>query len=230
MEVVEPANRLYPRRPLTTHPYRLYPMVDQIADKVCATMETNYPDRRRRSRVKDLVDLVVFAHTQRVDLDVLRVAIHAKRRMSGIAAFGHLDIPPAWHGTYAATATGRPDRRAPHRRERGRLDCGVHRSRTRQRRAVGHLEPSGSGLGVRSDANLSRESATRRQPRRSSGVLTPLDQVRTHGKHRPHEVGPGPKSSASGMWSPITVLYSPSTRQRAAGRGGRPRHTGGSSG
>lgn len=39
---------------------------------------------------------------------MLRVAIHAKRRMSGIAAFGHLDIPPAWHGTYAATARGVP--------------------------------------------------------------------------------------------------------------------------
>ncbi|HNQ08080.1 MAG TPA: nucleotidyl transferase AbiEii/AbiGii toxin family protein [Tetrasphaera sp.] len=63
VEVVEPANRLYPRPPLTTHPYRLYPMVDQIADKVCATMETNNPDGRRNSRVKDLVDLVVFAHT-----------------------------------------------------------------------------------------------------------------------------------------------------------------------
>lgn len=60
-EVVEPANRLHLRRPLITHPYRLYPVTDQIADKVCATIGTNYPGGRRSSRVKDLVDLVVLA-------------------------------------------------------------------------------------------------------------------------------------------------------------------------
>jgi hypothetical protein len=42
-EVVEPANRLHLRRPLITFPYRLYPVADQIADKVCATMDTRYP-------------------------------------------------------------------------------------------------------------------------------------------------------------------------------------------
>ena len=53
-EVIEPANRLHLRRPLVTHPYRLYPVADQIADKVCATMDTNYPGGKRSSRVKDL--------------------------------------------------------------------------------------------------------------------------------------------------------------------------------
>jgi hypothetical protein len=48
-EVVEPANRLHLRRRLVTHPYRLYPVPDQIADKVCATMDTNYPGGKRSS-------------------------------------------------------------------------------------------------------------------------------------------------------------------------------------
>ncbi len=78
-EVVEPANRLHLRRPLVTHPYRLDPIADQIADKVCATMDTNYPGGKRSSRVKDLVDLVVLAHTQSLDLAELRQAIEAKR-------------------------------------------------------------------------------------------------------------------------------------------------------
>lgn len=47
-EVVEPANRLQLRRPLITYPYRLYPVADQIADKVCATIDTNYPGGKRR--------------------------------------------------------------------------------------------------------------------------------------------------------------------------------------
>ena len=60
----EPATTLHLPR-LTTHPCRLYPTVDQIADKVCATM-TEYRDRSS-SREKALVDVVVFATTQAID-------------------------------------------------------------------------------------------------------------------------------------------------------------------
>jgi hypothetical protein len=107
-EVVEPANRLRLRRPLVTHPYRLYPVADQIADKVCATMHTNYPGGKRSSRVKDLVDLVVLAHTQTVDLHELRIAIAAKQKLSDINPFGHFDIPADWTRTYPKTAKGVP--------------------------------------------------------------------------------------------------------------------------
>ncbi|MGD0700442.1 MAG: nucleotidyl transferase AbiEii/AbiGii toxin family protein [Trebonia sp.] len=107
-EVVEPANRLYLSRPLIIFPYRLYPVADQIADKVCATMDTQYPGDKRSSRVKDLVDLVLIAHTQTVDLDELRVAIAAKREFSRIGPFEHFDVPSEWTGTYPATAKGVP--------------------------------------------------------------------------------------------------------------------------
>jgi hypothetical protein len=107
-EVVEPANRLHLRRPLITHPYRLYPVSDQIADKVCATMDTNYPGGKPSSRVKDLVDLVVLAHTQTVDLHELRTAITAKQHLSKIDPFGHFDIPADWTRTYPKTAKGVP--------------------------------------------------------------------------------------------------------------------------
>lgn len=107
-EVVEPANRIHLRRPLVTHPYRLYPVADQIADKVCATMDTNYPGGKRSSRVKDLVDLVVLAHTQTVDRDELRIAIATKRAISRIDTFTHFDIPGDWTRTYPTTARGVP--------------------------------------------------------------------------------------------------------------------------
>lgn len=107
-EVIEPANRLHLRRPLVTHPYRLFPVVDQIADKVCATMSTGYAGGKRSSRVKDLVDLVVLAHSQRVDLGGLRAAITAKQAISGIEPFDHVDIPDDWRRTYPATAKGVP--------------------------------------------------------------------------------------------------------------------------
>lgn len=107
-EIVEPANRLQLRRPLITHPYRLYPVVDQIADKVCATMDTNYPGGKASSRVKDLVDLVVLAHTQAIDLAELRTAIEAKRALSNVDRFDHFDIPRDWNRTYPTTAKGVP--------------------------------------------------------------------------------------------------------------------------
>ncbi len=107
-EVVEPANRLHLRRPLITHPYRLYPVADQIADKVFATMDTNYPGGKRSSRVKDLIDLVILAHSQVLDLAQLRAAIAAKRLVSGIEPFEHFDIPPDWKRTYSSTAKGVP--------------------------------------------------------------------------------------------------------------------------
>lgn len=54
--VTPPANRLdLPRLP--SNDYRLYPIVDQVADKVCATM-ADY-NGRPSTREKDLVDLMV---------------------------------------------------------------------------------------------------------------------------------------------------------------------------
>lgn len=107
VEVIEPANRLHLRRRLITHPYRLYPVVDQIADKVCATVDT-YPGGKRSSRVKDLVDLVVLAQSQSVELTELRAAIEAKRLLSALEPFDHIDIPEDWRRTYPETAKGVP--------------------------------------------------------------------------------------------------------------------------
>ncbi len=47
-----------------SYPYRLYPVANQIADKVCATLADYHG--RPSSREKDLVDLVVIAVTQSV--------------------------------------------------------------------------------------------------------------------------------------------------------------------
>lgn len=107
-EVVEPANRLRLGRPLITYPYVLYPVSDQIADKVCATMSTYGQGRVASSRVKDLVDLVVLARTQRVDLDELRAAIAVKRALSKIPAFERLQVPEDWRSSYVAVARGVP--------------------------------------------------------------------------------------------------------------------------
>jgi hypothetical protein len=94
----EPATALELPR-LVSHPYRLYPVVDQIADKVCATM-TEY-DGSESSREKDLVDLVVFATTQELDGASLRIAISTESRRRQMEPFDHFTVPSSWGSGYA---------------------------------------------------------------------------------------------------------------------------------
>jgi hypothetical protein len=99
--LLEPATRIVLSRPLPTVPYLVYPIADQIADKVCATMTTGFREGARSTRVKDLIDLVVIACTQTVNLHELRVALASERRRRGIHHFDQLDIPAHWRDGYA---------------------------------------------------------------------------------------------------------------------------------
>ncbi|MGK2876679.1 MAG: nucleotidyl transferase AbiEii/AbiGii toxin family protein [Nocardioides sp.] len=96
--ITDPASALRLPR-LASNPYRLYPVVDQIADKVCATM-TEYQDRAS-SREKDLVDLVVFATTQEVEGAALRIAIATEARRRKMEPFEHFTIPSTWGPGYS---------------------------------------------------------------------------------------------------------------------------------
>ena len=103
--VTPPANRLdLPR--LHSNDYHLYPIVDQIADKVCATM-ADY-NGRPSSREKDLVDLVVIARTQTLEADALRRAIDAESRARSLNPFTELTIPRTWGRLYAREAKDVP--------------------------------------------------------------------------------------------------------------------------
>lgn len=98
---IEPASALHLPRLVSTE-YRLYPVVDQVADKVCATMKT-YRDRPS-SREKDLVDLVVLAVTQDVDGTSLGVAISTEARRRRMEPFDRFLIPSTWGRGYAKLA------------------------------------------------------------------------------------------------------------------------------
>jgi hypothetical protein len=103
--IVEPENALdLPR--LRSHEYRLYPVVDQIADKVCATMQTY--NGRPSSREKDLVDLVILAVTQKIDGNALRVAIEAETRRRLMDPFDSFVVPEDWGRRYAKMARSVP--------------------------------------------------------------------------------------------------------------------------
>jgi len=106
VETIEPSNRLQLSRPLPSHPYRLFPIADQIAEKVTATMSTY--NGRPSSRTKDLVDLVTIARTQQVDLRELQLAIDAKRALSRMDPITEFQVPDGWERSYRALAARTP--------------------------------------------------------------------------------------------------------------------------
>lgn len=84
--------------------YRLYPVVDQIADKVCATMQ-RYGDRAS-SREKDLVDIVVLAVTHEIDGTALTRAITTELSRRGMDSIERFIVPTEWGPAYEKLARG----------------------------------------------------------------------------------------------------------------------------
>jgi hypothetical protein len=75
---------------------RLYPVVDHAAVKLCATQSRYGSMGGRSTRVRDLVDLAIFARTHDIDGTALANAIASEwslRHLEGTPAF---DPPPEW--------------------------------------------------------------------------------------------------------------------------------------
>jgi len=84
---------------------RLYPVVDHIADKLCATQAMYGTDgNRRSSRVRDLVDLVVFTRSQDVDGGELINAIRGEWTHRGLPGSATFDPPSTWEQLYPPLA------------------------------------------------------------------------------------------------------------------------------
>lgn len=72
----------------------MYPVADQLADKICAMVET--VGGRRSTRVKDLVDAVIIAKTQRLNTAELGIALRAECSRRGIPYPIRFGIPADW--------------------------------------------------------------------------------------------------------------------------------------
>ncbi|MDI2036851.1 hypothetical protein PJL15_03989 [Paenarthrobacter nitroguajacolicus] len=82
----------------------LYPVVDHIADKLCATQARYGSANKRSSRVRDLIDLVVFARSQDIYGAPLSFAISSEwavRKLEGDPTF---DPPLEWRDQYPLLA------------------------------------------------------------------------------------------------------------------------------
>lgn len=103
---VDPLNRLTDLK-LKTVPYRIFPLANQIADKVCA-IEGLYSGKPS-SRSKDLVDLIVIATTQtEVSAADAAEAIRRERTRRSNEPTNILSIPNQWADQYQSTAANVP--------------------------------------------------------------------------------------------------------------------------
>jgi Nucleotidyl transferase AbiEii toxin, Type IV TA system len=92
--------------------YQLFPLVDHVADKVCATFQvhTRAGGQQPSTRVKDLVDLTLIASTQTIDGAALRTAITvgaAHRRLTLPDRFSVPDLD-VWRAGYPSKAREAP--------------------------------------------------------------------------------------------------------------------------
>ena len=75
--------------------YLLYPTVDRIADKFCATLE-KYGDGRDSSRVRDLVDLVITVLNEEFSAAKLRIAVDSELSRRKLHKPNSFSIPDSW--------------------------------------------------------------------------------------------------------------------------------------
>jgi hypothetical protein len=88
--------------------YRLYPLADSIADKVMAITERH--QGRPSTRFRDLIDLMLIAHTQQIGADDLATALMSERLRRGLPAASKLVVHDnmMWRTGYATIARDVP--------------------------------------------------------------------------------------------------------------------------
>lgn len=85
-------------------PWRAYPLVDHIADKVCAIFEVH--DGRPSTRFKDLIDLVAITTHSSVHADEQLRALASEARRRDLQLPAHFDVPDRvlWRQGYQTEA------------------------------------------------------------------------------------------------------------------------------
>ncbi len=103
LETLSPANRL-PLARLRTYDYVLYPIVDQVADKLCATHATYGESKSPSSRVKDLIDLLFISITESFDARRLWIAVSTESKRRELEQIEAFVVPPDWSSRYLVLA------------------------------------------------------------------------------------------------------------------------------
>jgi hypothetical protein len=108
-EISKPLNLLPDIPGLIRPDYRLYPLVDSLADKVLAIVERH--GDRPSTRFRDLVDILLVAHTTTIEAIALRRALQSEHRRRSQQLSDHFGIPDVtvWRQGYERVAADAPD-------------------------------------------------------------------------------------------------------------------------
>lgn len=89
---------------VTQHGYRVYPLVDHVADKIVAVLERH--GDRPSTRFKDLVDLIAIITQASVNANAQRNAIYSEADRRGISLPNEFDVPDLqlWKRGYESEA------------------------------------------------------------------------------------------------------------------------------
>lgn len=85
-------------------PWRVYPLVDHVADKVCAILERH--DDNPSTRFKDLIDLVAISRRATVEADLQKQALTKEAHRRNLKLPTRFDVPDRtiWERGYRAEA------------------------------------------------------------------------------------------------------------------------------
>ncbi|WP_216402890.1 nucleotidyl transferase AbiEii/AbiGii toxin family protein [Arcanobacterium phocae] len=92
-ERISPADRIDVKG-LEVYDYLIYPVENAVADKLCALIETH--DGRSSSRVKDLVDIIIYATTSPIDGTKLQKRVHHEATVRSITLPTTFHLPSDW--------------------------------------------------------------------------------------------------------------------------------------
>lgn len=101
-ELIDPVDRITVSG-IKTVPYPLYPSENAVADKLCGIIERH--DGRPSSRVKDLVDIVLYATTENFANQKLALALQRELKARHLAIPELFSVPKEWIGAMEATFT-----------------------------------------------------------------------------------------------------------------------------
>jgi Nucleotidyl transferase AbiEii toxin, Type IV TA system len=88
------------------HGYRAYPLVDHVADKVCAILERHGPTEAPSTRFRDLVDLVAIVIAASVEAEPQMAALQSEVQRRSLQLPTRFAVPDRtlWEPGYAAEA------------------------------------------------------------------------------------------------------------------------------
>jgi hypothetical protein len=92
---------------VTQHGYRAYPLVDHVAEKVCAMLERHGATNAPSTRYRDLVDLVAIVQAASIEAEPQSAALQSEARRRGVQFPEQFAVPDQvlWEDGYAAEAS-----------------------------------------------------------------------------------------------------------------------------